>query len=144
VVKQLLSTRPVRGQFAAEVTLFESESVFVTETSIETPFPLWMEVAFRDTVRSRFASLGVLRLKPAAPVVDADVVTVVVLMVVLVDVLTIVLVTELVIVLVVVVVRVACVCGLAGIVTVEVVVLVWVASERKVTVSEPRPPPPVR
>jgi hypothetical protein len=92
--------------------LFEVESIFVIETPIETPFPLWMELVFRDTVSSRFALLGTLRVKPIVLVVDAEVVTVVVLMVVLV--------TALVVVLVVVVVTVACDGGLAGIVTVEV------------------------
>jgi hypothetical protein len=86
--------------------------MFVIETPIETPFPLCMEVVFRDTVSSRFALLGVLRLRPAALVIDAEVVTVVVLVVVLV--------TALVVVLVVVVVTVACGGGFAGIVTVEV------------------------
>src|SRR5712664_3115378 len=86
--------------------------MFVIETPIETLFPLWMEVVFRDTVSRRFALLGMLRLRPAALVIDADVVTVVVLMVVLV--------TALVIVLVVVVVTVACDGGLAVIVTVDV------------------------
>src|SRR6267143_4096081 len=112
VVPQGLSSRPLRGQLVAEVTWFEVESVFVTETPIETPFPLWMEVAFRETVSSRFALLGTLWLRPAVLVVDAEVVTVVVLMVVLV--------TALVIVLVVVVVTVACDGGLAVIVTVDV------------------------
>ena len=107
-----MSSRPLSGQVVAEVTPFEVESVFVMETPIERPFPLWMEVVFRDKVSSRFALLGVLWLNPAAPVVDAEVVTVVVLMVELV--------TALVIVLVVVVVIVACGGGFAGIVTVEV------------------------
>ncbi len=86
--------------------------MFVIKTPIETPFPLWMEVVFRETVSSRLALLGTLRLMPAVLVVDAEVVTVVVLVVVLV--------TALVIVLVVVVVTVACGGGFAGIVTVEV------------------------
>jgi hypothetical protein len=90
--------------------------MFVMETPIETLFPLWMEVVFRDTVSRRFALLGMLRLRPAALVIDADVVTVVVLMAVLVTVL----VAALMIVLVVVVVTVACGGGFAGIVTVEV------------------------
>jgi len=120
VVPQGLSSRPLRGQLVAEVTWFEVESVFVTETPIETPFPLWMEVAFRETVSSRFALLGTLWLRPAVLVVDAEVVTVVVMMVVMMVVLMAVLVTALVIVLVVVVVTVACAGGFAGMVTVEV------------------------
>ena len=66
--------------------------MFAMETPIETPFPLWMEVAFRDTVSSRFAPLGTLRLRPEMPVVDAEVVTVVVLVTVLAIMLVIVLV----------------------------------------------------
>jgi hypothetical protein len=123
-----LSNRPLRGQLVAEVTWFEVESVFVTETPIETPFPLWMEVVFRDTVSSRFAVLGTLRLRPAVLVVDAEVVRVVVL--------TVVLVTALVNVLVVVVVTVACDGGLAVIVIVEVSrdVEVCVYDEKEVSV----------
>jgi hypothetical protein len=108
----LPSRRPVRGQLVAEVTWFEVESVFVIETPIETPFPPWMELVFRDTVSRRFALLGMLRLRPVMLVVDAEVVTVVVL--------TVVLVAALMIVLVVVVVTVACGGGFAGIVTVDV------------------------
>ncbi len=111
-----MSSRPVSGQVVAEVTLFEVESVFVMETPIETPFPLWMELVFRDTVSRRFALLGMLRLRPVMLVVDAEVVTVVVLTVVLVTVL----VAALMIVLVVVVVTVACGGGFADIVTVDV------------------------
>jgi hypothetical protein len=124
-----LSSIPVRGQLVPEVTLFEVESVFVIETPIETLFPLWMELVFRDTVSSRFALLGTLRVKPVVLVVDAEVVTVVVLMVVLV--------TSLVIVLVVVVVTVACDGGFAVIVTVEVNrdVAVCVTAETEVSVT---------
>ena len=91
-----------------------------------------MEVVFRDTVSNRFALLGMLRLRPAGSVVDAEVVTVVVLIVVL----MVVLVTALVIVLVVVVVTVACDGGFAGIVTVEVKrdVEVRVYAEKEVSV----------
>ena len=130
------------GQVVAEATLFEVESMFVMETPIETPFPLWMEVVFRDTVSRRFALLGMLRLRPASAVIDDEVVTVVVLMVVLVTALVIVLVVVLVWVTVPVVVLVWV--TTEGITTVSVVVLVWVICEETVTVSAPRPPPPAK
>jgi hypothetical protein len=123
-----LSSRPLRGQLVAEATWFEVESVFVIETPIETPFPLWMEVVFRETVSSRFALLGTLWLRPAVLVVDAEVVKVVVLMAVLV--------IALVIVLVAVVVTMACGGGFSVIVTVEVTrdVEVCVYDETEVSV----------
>ena len=120
VVPHALAVNPFKGQLAAEVTMFEVESMFVMETPMDTPFPLRTDVAFRDKVRSRLALVGMLPLRPVLTVVDADVVTMVVLVVVL----TIVLVTELVVVIEDVVVTVTCDGGLSGIVTVEVVVLV--------------------
>jgi len=116
VVPHPLAANPVKGQLAAEVTMFEVESMFVMETPMDTPFPLWMEVAFRDKVSSRLALVGMLPLSPVLPVVDAVVVTVVVLI----DVLVIVPVIVIKAGLVVVVVTVTCDDGFAGIVTVEV------------------------
>lgn len=123
----MLSTRPVRGHLLAAVTLFEVESMFVKETPIETPFPLMMEVVFRDTVSCRFALVRMLRVGPIKlVVVDEELVIVVVLVIVLV------------VKLVTVAVLVIWGGGLAEIVTVDVnvEVVVWVETEVEVCVAK--------
>jgi hypothetical protein len=107
--------------------LFETDSRFAIETPILMPCPLWTEVAFRDTVSSRFALAGTLRLGPTKfTVVDDEVVTVVVLI----EVLVTVLVAELVTV-------VVCGNGFVDIVTVEINedVVVWVVTKVEVWVT---------